>query len=77
VFLELISIRKAADQLGISLASLYEAARTSERLRAVRCGKQIWLLKEDVDNYEPRAYPRREEEEEAKAASKSLGEMQG
>jgi excisionase family DNA binding protein len=58
--IQTMSIREAAEYLGIGYVALYEMATSdSTRLRFVRCGKQIRLLKEDVDNYQPRAYPRK------------------
>jgi excisionase family DNA binding protein len=60
VILETMSVKEAAEQLGVHLDSIYQAAHSeSGRLRAVRCGKQLRVLAEDVRNYQPRAYPRK------------------
>ena len=68
MILETVSVKEAADMLGVNKDTLYSAAHSdSERLRGVRCGKQLRLLKEDVDNYRARPYGEKRREEEADA----------
>ena len=63
MILETVSVKEAAEMLGIHKDTLYSAAHSdSERLRGVRCGKQIRLLKEDVDNYQARPYGEKRKE---------------
>jgi excisionase family DNA binding protein len=65
LILETVSVKEAAETLGVNISALYQAARSeSEELRAVRCGREIRLLKEDVEKYQPRAYGDRRKEGE-------------
>ena len=61
MILETVTVKEAAEVLGVNISALYQAARSdSEELRAVRCGNQLRLLKVDVENYKPRIYPRKD-----------------
>lgn len=62
MILELVTIKEAAEMLGVSDKTLYRQVNSdSDRLRGVRCGsKDIRILREDVERYQPRQYPKKE-----------------
>ena len=65
MILETMTVKQAAETLGVHLDTLYEAIHNSDRLRAVRASRKgILILAEDVRNFEARPYGERRREEE-------------
>jgi excisionase family DNA binding protein len=58
LILETVSVKEAAAALGVNISAVYQAARSEseEGLQAVRCGKQLRVIKDSVDKYQPRPY---------------------
>jgi excisionase family DNA binding protein len=60
MILETMSVREAAEYHKLHIDAIYQAVHSdSDKIRAVLCGKQIRVLKADVENYQPRDYPRK------------------